>query len=185
MAAVSGTYGPLYALIVVGVTTLLGSAVVDPPFGGAAGGLTIGILLLLIVAFARKGAVRRPRKASAGGGRANMPRNAPAQVGDPPLDEVINRLVGALSPRQIILFGSHVYGEPTPDSDVDVMLLFDDDQFDRYELSKRGYSALRGINVPVELHFRTFSAFERRASVPASFEEEVRQRGRLAYAAED
>ncbi len=99
--------------------------------------------------------------------------------------DIVDRLVRALSPRRIILFGSHVCGEPTADSDVDVMLLFDDDQFDRYELSKRGYSALRGISVPVELHFRTFSAFERRASVPASFEEEVRQKGRLAYAAED
>ena len=39
------------------------------------------------------------------------------------LDEVIQRIVEALRPEKIVLFGSYAYGEPTPDSDVDFLSL--------------------------------------------------------------
>ena len=35
------------------------------------------------------------------------------------VEEVVGRLVAALSPRQVILYGSYVHGRPTPDSDLD------------------------------------------------------------------
>jgi hypothetical protein len=35
------------------------------------------------------------------------------------LNEITHRLVTALEPEQIFLFGSYAYGEPTEDSDVD------------------------------------------------------------------
>lgn len=100
------------------------------------------------------------------------------------LDKIVGRLVNTLSPRRIILFGSHLYGQPTRDSDVDVMIIVADDESDRFEFSRRGYAALRGSFLPVELHFRTVSAFDRRATVPASFEHEIHQKGRVVYAAE-
>ena len=36
------------------------------------------------------------------------------------LPAVVQRLVAALQPEKIILFGSYAYGKPTPDSDVDL-----------------------------------------------------------------
>lgn len=41
------------------------------------------------------------------------------------LPEVIERLVAALNPHKIILFGSYAYGRPTPDSDVDLLIVWD------------------------------------------------------------
>jgi len=39
------------------------------------------------------------------------------------LREIVRRLVQGLQPEQIILFGSHAYGEPTQASDLDIMII--------------------------------------------------------------
>lgn len=99
------------------------------------------------------------------------------------LGEIVRRLVDALAPLRIILFGSCVYGRPTQDSDLDVMVIVDDQGPDRFELSKTGYASVRGIGIPIELHFCRASTFERFGSVVGSVQREVKQRGRLVYAA--
>ncbi|MER3514450.1 MAG: hypothetical protein C4310_08735 [Chloroflexota bacterium] len=37
------------------------------------------------------------------------------------LPDVVQRIVQALQPKKIILFGSYAYGNPTPDSDVVIL----------------------------------------------------------------
>jgi predicted nucleotidyltransferase len=48
-------------------------------------------------------------------------------VGFPPVAETlpgaIERIVSKLKPEKIILFGSYAYGNPTPDSDVDLLVI--------------------------------------------------------------
>ena len=48
-------------------------------------------------------------------------------VGFPPvaktLPRAIQRIVAELKPEKIILFGSYAYGNPTPDSDVDLLVI--------------------------------------------------------------
>lgn len=48
-------------------------------------------------------------------------------VGFPPVAETlpgaIERIVSKLNPEKIILFGSYAYGTPTPDSDVDLLVI--------------------------------------------------------------
>lgn len=48
-------------------------------------------------------------------------------VGFPPVAETlpaaIQRIVSELKPEKIILFGSYAYGNPTPDSDVDLLVI--------------------------------------------------------------
>lgn len=39
------------------------------------------------------------------------------------LPQAIKRLVFELKPEKIILFGSYAYGNPTPDSDVDLLIV--------------------------------------------------------------
>ncbi len=39
------------------------------------------------------------------------------------LPKAIKRLVAELKPEKIILFGSYAYGNPTPDSDVDLLII--------------------------------------------------------------
>ena len=39
------------------------------------------------------------------------------------LPQAIKRIVAELKPEKIILFGSYAYGNPTPDSDVDLLVV--------------------------------------------------------------
>lgn len=39
------------------------------------------------------------------------------------IDEVAHRIMCAFNPEHIILFGSHAYGTPGPDSDVDLLVV--------------------------------------------------------------
>jgi len=39
------------------------------------------------------------------------------------LPKAVKRLVAELKPEKIILFGSYAYGNPTPDSDVDLLIV--------------------------------------------------------------
>gem|GEM_PF-1168189 len=43
------------------------------------------------------------------------------------LPVAIQRIVQALHPEKIILFGSFAYGHPSPDSDVDLLVIMDTD----------------------------------------------------------
>jgi len=105
------------------------------------------------------------------------------RVSDEQLDEIVRRLVKALSPVCVVFFGSHAYGHPRPDSDVDIMIVVSDDAPNRYELSRRAYAALGDIDVPVELHFSRAAQFERFSTVVGSLQREVKRRGRVLYAA--
>jgi len=50
-------------------------------------------------------------------------------TGFPPVAETlppaVDRIVKALDPEKIILFGSYAYGNPTPDSDVDLLVIME------------------------------------------------------------
>ena len=39
------------------------------------------------------------------------------------LQQAVHKIAGALKPEKIILFGSFAYGKPTPDSDVDLLII--------------------------------------------------------------
>lgn len=41
------------------------------------------------------------------------------------LSTIVQRLVPALNPHKIIVFGSYVYGTPSPDSDLDLLVVMD------------------------------------------------------------
>jgi predicted nucleotidyltransferase len=44
------------------------------------------------------------------------------------LPVAIQRIVTELDPEKIILFGSYAYGDPTPDSDVDLLIIMETDK---------------------------------------------------------
>ena len=102
---------------------------------------------------------------------------------DDRLAEIVRRLVAALSPRAVYLFGSQLYGTPTRDSDVDIMVLVEDETTEFVELNQRGYECLRGLGLPVELHFCSVTRFNSWSTVVGTLQREVLRKGRLLYAA--
>ena len=55
------------------------------------------------------------------------------------LQEITRRLVELFQPEQVILFGSYVWGTPTADSDVDVMVIVTQSDLSDYERAELGH----------------------------------------------
>ena len=66
------------------------------------------------------------------------------------LQEVIRRLVAAVDPEKIILFGSRARGDHSPDSDLDILIVADSSQ-PRHRRAICAYRALRGLKLPKDI----------------------------------
>lgn len=99
------------------------------------------------------------------------------------LADATERLVQALSPHSIHLFGSHATGVPGPDSDIDLFVIVGDDE-PTTEQFRKAYACLRGVGLPVELHLSSLRRYERYRDVFGSFEHEIQRKGVLLHAAQ-
>lgn len=102
---------------------------------------------------------------------------------DPILDEIVRRLVAAVQPEAVFLFGSRARGDATDESDYDVLLLVDEPESEHYELACRGYAALLGFGIPVDILVMDRAQFERRRRAVSSLPATVEREGKLLYAA--
>jgi len=97
------------------------------------------------------------------------------------LNEIVQRLVDALHPEKIYLFGSHAYGQPNDDSDVDLLIVINDsDTFDRDKIVE-GYRALREFHIPKDIVVVPQSQFDKRSRWLSSIERVVIDKGKLLY----
>ena len=97
------------------------------------------------------------------------------------LDEVVQRLVAALEPDQIYLYGSHAYGHSREDSDVDLYIVLRDSPLPPHKRAIEAYQALRGLFVPVEVKVGTQAEFKRRAQYVSSIERVIKEKGQVLY----
>ncbi|MBS3967103.1 MAG: nucleotidyltransferase domain-containing protein [Truepera sp.] len=97
------------------------------------------------------------------------------------LEEIIRRLVEEFDPEAIYLFGSHAWGEPDEDSDVDLMIVVPWDRTPTHRDSVRAHQSLSEIEVAKDILLRTHARFERFRPVRASLEYKIAKRGRLLY----
>ena len=100
---------------------------------------------------------------------------------DETLTEAIRRIAAALTPEKIYLFGSHAWGLPTPDSDIDLFVVVKESNLPSYQRSREAYRSLRGIREPFEVIVRTVSEVERSKTVASSLVKKVIEQGRLLY----
>jgi predicted nucleotidyltransferase len=97
------------------------------------------------------------------------------------LEQITQKLVVTLNPEQIILFGSHAYGEPNEDSDVDLLVIVSQSNEPRYRRSRLAYRALRGIGVSKDILVMTRAEVERKANVTSSLVYQVLHQGKILY----
>ena len=91
-------------------------------------------------------------------------------------------LVDELDPEAIYLFGSHAWGEPHEDSDVDFMVVVgEEDARSLFEKSVRGMAALRPLWLAKDVITRGRNRFETRSRRTGTLEHDVLTRGRLLY----
>jgi len=96
------------------------------------------------------------------------------------LDEVVHRIVEDAYPERIILFGSHAYGIPTKDSDVDLIVVKEDVVSKRKE-SVRIRKLLRGILLPFDIIVVKPEEFEFYKDEPGSIFKEASRKGVVIY----
>lgn len=97
------------------------------------------------------------------------------------LDQITERLVAALKPEQIILFGSYAYGEPTENSDLDLLVVVSESNEPRYRRARQAYAALRGISMPTDVIVLTRDEVQKKINVPSSLVSRAIHEGRLLY----
>ncbi|SRR5208337_668898 len=95
--------------------------------------------------------------------------------------EISRRLVAEFDPDQIILFGSHAWGMPGQDSDVDLLVIVPETDERPTARATRAHRCLRGIPVPMDLIVRSRDEMARSARVSASLEAEILDRGKVLY----
>jgi uncharacterized protein len=88
--------------------------------------------------------------------------------------ELLNRVVDYFHPLRVMLFGSRARGETGPDSDIDLLVILDDDApADKLTL-RAGWESRRGYNLPADVIPVRDAVYRRRAKIA----------GTLAYEAE-
>ncbi len=97
------------------------------------------------------------------------------------LSEMVRRLVEALDPEAIYLYGSHAYGTPHEDSDVDLLIIVKESTLPPHRRSVAAYRATRGLFLPIEIRVVTRAEFERRARWHSSVERAALDKGKVLY----
>jgi predicted nucleotidyltransferase len=97
------------------------------------------------------------------------------------IESLSNRIAEEFRPDRIILFGSYAYGEPTDDSDVDLLVI----------MPFRGKSVYKAAEIlirmepkfSVDILVRTSSQVRKRVAMDDWFMQEIVAQGRVLYEA--
>jgi predicted nucleotidyltransferase len=95
--------------------------------------------------------------------------------------DLLQSVVAYFHPRQVILFGSHVRGEAGPDSDIDLVVVLDDDAPREHFSGAAVQEARKGYKRSCDIVLWRRSDFHRRAGIIGSLPYTVLQEGRVIY----
>ncbi len=95
---------------------------------------------------------------------------------------IVQRIADGYKPEKIILFGSYAYGQPRPDSDLDLLIVKQTDKrpIDRRIEVRMLLRALK-LKVPVSPIVVTKDEIEKRLSMGDPFAKEIVTRGLVLY----
>jgi len=102
---------------------------------------------------------------------------------DPILAEMVKRLVEALKPERIFLFGSRARGDAGPDSDYDLLIVVKEASMPHYKLARLAFRSLCGVGAAKDVVVLTSREFDSKAEVEVSLPATVLREGNLLYAA--
>lgn len=105
----------------------------------------------------------------------------PVPVLTPPvLQEMIQRIVDAVDPAKIILFGSYAYGTPHPESDVDILVIQATD-LPRHKRPAAIHRALAGLLIPKDIIVYTPAEVDEWKDIPQAFVTRILKKGVVVY----
>lgn len=103
------------------------------------------------------------------------------QLDETTLHTMTDRLVAEFDPEQIILFGSHAWGLPTENSDVDIYVIVPESSERPLRRAQRAITCLGGMKIPKDILVRARTEAEKYRYVYASLESQIFEKGRVLY----
>ena len=97
------------------------------------------------------------------------------------LEKVVERLKAEFQPEEIYLFGSHAWGAPTDDSDVDLMVIVRDSSEKTIRRMQRAHRCLSGLGFSKDVLVPTRAQVNRYKHLRASLFHQVLAKGRKLY----
>ena len=99
------------------------------------------------------------------------------------IDSILEKIVAKYHPQKVILFGSYAYGEPRPDSDLDLLIIKDTNErfLDRW-IQVRGILSDPSRKIPLETLVLTPDEISRRLERGDQFIESILNNGKVLYA---
>ena len=95
--------------------------------------------------------------------------------------DAVQRVINVARPRKVILFGSAVRGETTIHSDLDILVVTQDDVESPRRESVRIRRALRGIVMPMDILVISEKRLEELADLPGLVYRDALRRGKVVY----
>jgi len=97
------------------------------------------------------------------------------------LDEAVERLKKEFQPEEICLFGSHAWGTPHEDSDVDLMVIVPESAERSIKRMQRAHHCLGDMDMSKDVFVQTRAESDRYRHLRASIQHQIVQRGRKLY----
>ena len=97
------------------------------------------------------------------------------------LDEVTRRLAAEFQLEQVWLFGSHAWGQPDEQSDIDLLVVVRQSDEPPTRRAQRAHRCLKGLDVAKDILVKTRAEVERFRHVRSSLEAEILEHGRKIY----
>jgi len=96
------------------------------------------------------------------------------------INEVINRIVKNINPEKIILFGSYASGNPSEDSDLDILII-KEMRMPRYKRSRQVKKHLRGMKIPIDVIVYTKKEIKKWENTETAFINQAIKQGKILY----
>ena len=97
------------------------------------------------------------------------------------LTTATQRLVAEFHPEQVWLFGSHAWGRPHDDSDVDLMVIVRESSERGTRRMQRAHHCLGDLDMSKDVFVQTREEFDRYKDLRASIQHDILNRGRKLY----
>ena len=100
------------------------------------------------------------------------------------IEDILGKLIAGYAPQKVILFGSYAYGNPRPDSDIDLLIIKETNErfIDRW-VAVRSLLSDPKRTVPLETLVLTPEEVSRRLAIGDQFLAEIINKGEVVYAA--
>jgi predicted nucleotidyltransferase len=112
--------------------------------------------------------------------RTNTSSGYPVPVTEELLRQITQRIVDEFTPEKVILFGSHAWGKPHRDSDVDLLVMMETSQ-PTIQVAAAIARAARPRFLPLDVLVKTPREVAERARAKDFFIHKILREGRVLY----